>query len=378
MVGKSNTQWSQVCGKTYTKCCTPCCIPGPKGATGATGATGPAGTGGNLPVPDPANEGQYLRWTGVAWSPDALTNISIGADTSTTFAAPLVVGNVSLGIEAGLGQNALATAAVSSVSIGFEAGKETKIGFGGNVTIGHQAGGFQQEAAIAIGAFAANEFGGSLGIQGEYAIAIGLEAGHGNTGNNAIAIGQGSGIGSLGETIAIGSGTGSGGQDDGAIAIGSGAGSIIGSAQQGTLSIAIGSGAGQGRVGVPMGEYAICIGSSTGQTDLAGQVADNSIAIGHNAARDGLGTGSVVIAPFDLVSPPQPYTTNMFVVRNTDSQAGGRIHSGAALLPSSMYIENIRAPGTDVATTITKPAGANFLPLFWNSTTGEIIAGAAT
>ena len=130
-----------------------------------------------------------------------------------------------------------------AVAIGFEAG-ETSQG-NRNVAIGYQAGNYQVYNALETG------FGAD-------AIAIGTFAGWQEQSSTSIAIGYAAGKTSQGQSIAIGINAGETNQDDLAIAIGTDAGST----NQGAGAIAIGNGAGQ----TNQAPYSIAIGAGANQS----------------------------------------------------------------------------------------------------------------
>ena len=176
------------------------------------------------------------------------------------------------------------------------------------IIIGENAVGGIESVAIGKGTTAgdyAQAIGNNAGNagQGVAAVALGSQSGESNQGTKAIAVGQYAGQTTQGvASIAIGQNAGLTTQGDAAIAIGQDAGSQA----QGYRGIAIGEGAGE----TNQASYAIAIGYQSGETaqeswaTAVGFAAgtntqgDRATAIGSNSGQVGQGAGAVAIGVY--------------------------------------------------------------------------------
>lgn len=170
-----------------------------------------------------------------------------------------------------------------------------------NVNIGVDAGVSQGDYAIAIG------FEAGKTNQKTSATAVGPGAGTLNQGDYAVALGWGAGGGSQGQqAVAIGAQTAQDSQGLGAVAVGSAAGQY----SQGIGTVAVGGYAGQSS----QSNVAVAIGLSAGASNQGFR----SIAIGHEAGLSNQAGNSIVITANGQLNST---TTGFFVdpVRNTSS-----------------------------------------------------------
>jgi S1-C subfamily serine protease len=257
----------------------------------------------------------------------------------------------------------------NSISIGIQAGQSQQ--FFGAVAVGHVAGGNNQGTyATAVGYFAGQSFQkegatavgfeAGKGTQGSYAVAIGYQAGQTNQGQQSISIGQNAGQGTQGTfAIAIGYQGGQNTQQQQAISIGYQAGQFTqgtngiaigfqaGNSNQNQNAIAIGRNAGE----VTQGNSGVAIGTNAGNSTQGA----NSIAIGQNAGQTSQGANSIAIGE---LAGQSAQGANTIVINAT----GVAVNTTGA---NRCHIAPIR-----------NAAIQN--PVYWNSTTSELIYNAST
>ena len=195
---------------------------------------------------------------------------------------------------------------------------------------------------------------------GSTEVRLGAGAGEVNQGLNAVAVGPGAGATNQGElATALGSLAGASNQGREALAAGHAAGQF----SQGASSVAVGPYAGnylQGSASVAVGPYAAFRNQADGAVAvgmLAGAAGQGvyAIALGKCAGYNGVSpTAGWIPDPFN-VGTPQPARS---IVINATGQP---VQAGA---PDSLYVAPIRLVGSV----------SSLLPLYYDTTTGEVVA----